>query len=359
VFKTGIVRDQRYLEHITSDYHPESHHRLEVIYGMLNDVDMTGKFVEVAPRSATKEEIGLIHTSGYISQVAATAGKPHTMLDPDTRTSPKSYDAAKLAVGGVLESIDRVIGGEIDNSFALVRPPGHHAEANKGMGFCLFNNVAIGAMYAIQRHSLERILIVDWDLHHGNGTQNSFYDDHGVLYFSTHQFPYYPGTGSFDETGRGEGRGFTVNVPLSGGQGDSDYIQIFKRILKPVSLQFKPQLILVSAGFDTYFGDPLGSMNVTPKGFARLTRLLLEIADRNCQGRIVFALEGGYDLEGLKESVKAVLKELRGESILGEEEANFEDVSSPSVDSVIDRVAGIHKGFWRFILRPSVLYHNR
>ena len=348
--KTGIVKDARYLEHITSDYHPESHHRLEVIYRMLNEGDMTGRFVEVVPRFATNEEIELIHTSGYISQVAATAGKPHTMLDPDTRTSPKSYDAAKLAVGGVLESVDRVIGGEVNNCFALVRPPGHHAEAGKGMGFCLFNNVAIGARYAIQRHSLERILVVDWDLHHGNGTQNAFYDDPRVLYFSTHQFPYYPGTGGFDEIGRGEGRGFTVNVPLSGGQGDSDYIQIFKRILKPVSLQFNPQLVLVSAGFDTYFRDPLGSMNVTPKGFAGLTRLLLEIADQSCQGRIVFALEGGYDLEGLKESVKAVLKELRGESILSEEEMNSEDITSLSVDSVIDRVAGIHKGFWMFVM---------
>jgi len=347
--KTGIVKDARYLEHITPDYHPENHHRLEVIYGMLNEGDMAGRFVEVMPRFATNEEIGLIHTPGYIARVSATADKPHTMLDPDTHTSPKSYDAAKLAVGGVLESIDRVIASEIGNCFALVRPPGHHAEASRGMGFCLFNNVAIGARYAIERHSLERILIVDWDIHHGNGTQNAFYDDPRVLYFSTHQFPYYPGTGGFNEIGRGEGRGFTVNVPLSGGQGDSDYIQIFERILKPVSLQFKPRLVLVSAGFDTYFRDPLGSMNVTPKGFARLTRLLLDIADQSCQGRVVFALEGGYDLEGLKESVKAVLKELRGESILAEEEMNFEDVSSLSIDLVLDRVAGIHKGFWEFV----------
>ena len=357
--KTGIVKDARYLEHITPDYHPENHHRLEVIYGMLNEGDMAGRFVEVVPRFAIKEEIELIHTSGYISRVAATADEPHTMLDPDTHTSPKSYEAAKLAVGGVLESVDRVIASEIDNCFALVRPPGHHAEPGKGMGFCLFNSVAIGARYAIERYSLDRILAVDWDLHHGNGTQNAFYDDPRVLYFSTHQFPYYPGTGSFDEVGRGDGRGFTVNVPLSGGEGDGDYIQIFKRILKPISLQFKPQLIMVSAGFDTYFGDPLGSMKVTPKGFARLTRLLLEIADRNCQGRIVFALEGGYDLEGLKESVKAVLLELRGDSILTEEEMNVEDISSPSIDSVVDRVAGIHKGFWEFILGPSDLYHNR
>lgn len=348
--KTGIVKDLRYLEHVTSEHHPENHHRLEVIYGMLDEEGMAEKFRGISPRFATEKEIELVHSPDYISRVAATANKPYTMLDPDTHTSPRSYDAARLAVGGILESIDNVIDGKVDNSFALVRPPGHHAEFDRGMGFCLFNNVAIGARYAIQKYSLDRILIVDWDLHHGNGTQNAFYGDHGVLYFSTHQFPYYPGTGNFNETGTGDGRGFTVNVPLPGGQGDEDYVQIFERVLVPISLQFKPRLILVSAGFDIYFRDPLGGMNVTPEGFARLARLLLEIADQSCQGRIVFALEGGYNLEGLKESVKAVLMELRGESILSEEERDTEGAGSGSADRVIDRVAGIHKDFWKFVM---------
>ena len=346
--KTGIVRDPRYLEHITSEYHPENHHRLEVIHEMLDDGDMAGKFIEIPPRFATEEEIEFVHTPEYISRVAATADQPHTMLDPDTHTSPKSYEAAKLAVGGLLESIDGVMNGEIDNSFAFVRPPGHHAESDRGMGFCLFNNVAVGARYAIEKYSLERILIVDWDLHHGNGTQNAFYNDPKVLYFSTHQFPYYPGTGSFHETGAGDGKGFTVNVPLSGGQGDGDYARIFERILKPICLQLQPRFILVSAGFDIYFRDPLGAMKITPKGFARLTKILLEIADRNCEGKIAFVLEGGYHLEGLKESVKAVLKELKGESVLLEEEINKEEAISPSIDSVIDRATGIYKDFWKF-----------
>ena len=346
--KTGIVKDPRYLNHITSENHPESHHRLEVIYEMLDQDDMAGKYKEIPPRFATEEEVELIHTPGYISKVAATAGKSHTMLDPDTRTSPKSYEAAMLAVGGLLESIDKVMAGDVDNSFALVRPPGHHAESDRGMGFCLFNNVAIGASYAIERHSLERILIVDWDLHHGNGTQHSFYSDQRALYFSTHQFPYYPGTGSFEETGAGHGKGFTVNVPLSGGQGDEDYLRIFKRILKPVSLQFQPQLILVSAGFDTYFRDPLGAMKITPQGFAGLSKSLLEMADSSCQGKIAFVLEGGYHLDGLQESVKAVLKELKGESILGEEELNVEETKSTFTDPIVDRVANMHKDSWDF-----------
>ncbi|MDY7031680.1 MAG: histone deacetylase [Thermodesulfobacteriota bacterium] len=345
---TGIVRDLRYLQHITSEYHPENHHRLEVIYQMLDDEDMIGKYVDVPPRFATKEEIGLIHTSEYISRVAATADKSHVMLDPDTQTSPKSYDAARLAVGGVLECIDGIMSGDIDNGVALVRPPGHHAESDRGMGFCLFNNVAVGARYARERYSLERILIVDWDLHHGNGTQNAFYNDSDVLYFSTHQFPHYPGTGSFDETGAFQGEGFTINVPLSGGQGNEEFAQIFSRILKPVCLQYKPQFILVSAGFDTYSKDPLGAMKITPDGFARLARILLEICELTCQGKLVFVLEGGYHLEGLKNSVKAVLKECMGESLLLKNEIGQKESESPFITSVINRVVSSHKDFWTF-----------
>ena len=348
--KTGIVKDPRYLKHITSESHPENHHRLEVIYKMLDQDDMAGKFQEISPRFATEEEVELIHTSRYISKVAATAGKSHTMLDPDTQTSPKSYEAAMLAVGGLLESIDKVMVGDVDNSFAIVRPPGHHAESDRGMGFCLFNNVAIGASYAIEKHSLDRILIVDWDLHHGNGTQHLFYNDPGVLYFSTHQFPYYPGTGSFEETGAGEGKGFTVNVPLSGGQGDGDYLRIFNRILRPFSLQYQPQLILVSAGFDTYFKDPLGAMKITPGGFAGLSKSLLEIADSSCEGRIAFILEGGYHLDGLQESVKAVLKELKGESILGQEGLSREEAKATFIDPIIHRVMNTHKDTWEFTM---------
>ena len=342
--RTAILRDDIYLQHITGDYHPESHHRLEVVYGMLQDEDMQDTFRVLSPRPATREELQLNHSSNYIDQVASTAGRSFCSLDPDTTTSPKSWEAARMAAGGVLVAVDRVMEGEIENAFALVRPPGHHAESNKGMGFCLFNNIAIAAHYARQKHLLERILIIDWDLHHGNGTQNAFYEDPQVLYFSTHQYPYYPGSGSVDEDGQGKGKGFTVNVPLPGGQGDQDFEAIFKEILKPIATQFKPQLILVSAGYDIYSQDPLGAMDVTPEGFATLTSLIMDMARSSCQGRVVITLEGGYHLDGLRDSVKATLKELRGDSIL--KGSKKEGKESSGTKKIIEKVRGLHKTSW-------------
>ena len=342
--RTAILRDDIYLQHITGEYHPESHHRLEVVYGMLQDEDMQDTFRVLSPRLATREELQLNHSSSYIDQVASTAGRSFCSLDPDTTTSPKSWEAARMAVGGVLVAVDRVMEGEIENAFAMVRPPGHHAECNKGMGFCLFNNIAIAAHYARQKHLLERILIIDWDLHHGNGTQNSFYEDPQVLYFSTHQYPYYPGSGSVDEDGQGRGKGFTVNVPLPGGQGDQDFAAIFKEILRPIASQFKPQLILVSAGYDIYFQDPLGAMDVTPEGFAILTSLIMGMAQSSCQGRVVITLEGGYHLDGLRDSVKATLKELRGDSILKGPKKEVKE--SSGTKKIIEKVKGLHKTSW-------------
>ena len=342
--RTAILRDDIYLQHITGDSHPESHHRLEVVYGMLQDEDMQNTFRVLSPRPATREELQLNHSSSYIDQVASTAGRSFCSLDPDTTTSPKSWEAARMAAGGVLVAVDRVMEGEIENAFALVRPPGHHAESNNGMGFCLFNNIAIAAHYARQKHLLERILIIDWDLHHGNGTQNSFYEDPQVLYFSTHQYPYYPGSGSVDEDGQGKGKGFTVNVPLPGGQGDQDFAAIFKEILKPITSQFKPQLILVSAGYDIYSQDPLGAMDVTPEGFAILTSLIMDMARSSCQGRVVITLEGGYHLDGLRDSVKATIKELRGDSIL--KGSKKEGKESSSTEKIIEKVKGLHKTSW-------------
>ena len=342
--RTVILRDDIYLQHITGDYHPESHHRLEVVYGMLQDEDMQDTFRVLSPRPATREELQLNHSSNYIDQVASTAGRSFCSLDPDTTTSPKSWEAARMAAGGVLVAVDRVMEGEIENAFALVRPPGHHAESNKGMGFCIFNNIAIAAHYARQKHLLERILIIDWDLHHGNGTQNSFYEDPQVLYFSTHQYPYYPGSGSVDEDGQGKGKGFTVNVPLPGGQGDQDFEAIFKEILKPIATQFKPQLILVSAGYDIYSQDPLGAMDVTPEGFATLTSLIMDMARSSCQGRVVITLEGGYHLDGLRDSVKATIKELRGDSIL--KGSKKEGKESSGTKKITEKVRGLHKTSW-------------
>ncbi|MDY6878641.1 MAG: histone deacetylase [Desulfatiglans sp.] len=343
---TGIVRDNRYIDHRPGDYHPESPRRLEVIYAMLDEPEMSGHFSEIAVRKATKGELLRIHSSDYIDAVAETEGKPYVSLDADTTTSSGSYNAALLAAGGLCQAIDKVILGELRNALALVRPPGHHAERNRGMGFCLFNNVAVAARYAQDAHGLKRILIVDWDLHHGNGTQHSFEADPSILYFSTHQYPHYPGTGAFHETGKDLGTGFTVNVPLSSGYGDGEYVAIFENILKPIARQFEPELILVSTGFDIYQDDPLGGMLVTPSGFACLTRSIMDMADACCEGRAVFTLEGGYNLTGLRDSVKAVLKELSGMS-----KSDCGNMTSradhQNLDYILKQVRTFHGKFWR------------
>ncbi|MBW1862413.1 MAG: histone deacetylase [Deltaproteobacteria bacterium] len=344
--RTGIVKDARYLNHVMGAYHPESPQRLEVIYDMLEEPDMVGNFKEVPVRRAEKDELLLVHSPDYVERIAATEGKEYTYLDPDTQTSAGSYEAALLAAGGLCEAISMVNSGELDNAFALVRPPGHHAEKDRAMGFCLFNNVAIGARYAQESLNLNRILVVDWDLHHGNGTQHSFEDDSSILYFSTHQYPYYPGSGAFKEAGIGKGEGFTVNVPLSIGYGDGEFIGTFEEILKPIALEFKPEIILVSTGFDIYMGDPLGGMNVTPKGFAGLTRSIMEIAYSSCGGKVVITLEGGYSLEGLRDSVKEVLKELAGLS-----KTSIPDIMAKAdkdmLNFVVERVKEVHSPYWK------------
>ncbi|MBW1770953.1 MAG: histone deacetylase, partial [Deltaproteobacteria bacterium] len=299
---TGIVCHDIYKKHLAGFPHVESPERLQVIYDMLDGADMAGKFVSISPRPATHDELAWIHSRSHIERVAATDGKPHASLDPDTQTTPLSYQAAKLAAGGLFSLVDRIFDGTVKNGFALVRPPGHHAEEDRAMGFCLFNNVAIGARYAMETYGLKRILILDWDLHHGNATQKSFYEDPDVLYFSTHQYPHYPGTGSLGEVGTGEGVGFTVNVPLFPGYGDDDFFKIIEQILYPIGSAFKPELVFVSAGFDTYVEDPLGGMRVTPKGYAAMTRLMMDFAKTCASERLAITLEGGYHLEGLRES---------------------------------------------------------
>ena len=311
--QTGIVKDERYLEHDMGSSHVENPQRLAYIYREL--VELKGLFEEIPPREATREEITTVHDPKYVDRIAATAGHPQVYLDPDTSTSARTYEVSLLAAGGFLAAIDAVMEG-LPSAFALVRPPGHHAERDRALGFCIFNNVAIGAHYAIAKHGLERILIADWDLHHGNGTQHAFYADDRVLYFSTHQYPFYPGTGHYTEVGEGKGKGYTVNIPLSAGWADADYANLFRHILRPICLEYEPQLILVSAGFDIYHRDPLGGMAVTEQGFARLTDIIMEMAEAVCDGRMVMTLEGGYNLEGEALSVKEVVRQMAGKGEL-------------------------------------------
>lgn len=345
--KTGIVKDSRYLQHTAGFSHPESPARLASVYEMLDNPDTSWKYVEIEPREATHDEIAYVHTPHYINFVASTAGKDHVILDPDTMTCAATYETAKLAAGGMLNAIDAVVSGDVDNAFALVRPPGHHAGASNSAGFCVFNNVAIGAMHARKKHGFKKILIVDWDLHHGNGTQKIFYADRQVLYFSTHQYPYYPGTGSWQEIGEGMGLGFTINVPLNRGAVNGTYISALRKILAPVAFAYRPQLILLSAGYDIYFKDPLGSMRVTPEGFAAMARILLNIADECCAGKLVAVLEGGYHVSGLTSSVKATLAEMWDETQCPEQKlAALEKEADDHNTKVMEKVISLQRPYW-------------
>jgi len=344
---TVIFRDERCIDHVTPGGHPECPERLVAIYGML-DAHCAGQGYEMcAPREAVREELSCNHAPSYIDAIEATAARQRVSLDPDTSTSSGSWIAAKLAVGAVLDGCDMLMTGRAENVMVLVRPPGHHAEHGRAMGFCLFNNVAIGARYLLKHHGLDRIMIYDWDIHHGNGTQNAFYDTANVLYVSSHQYPYYPGTGALHETGKGEGTGYTVNIPLSGGQGDADYLALVENVVVPLAQEYKPQMIIVSAGYDIYESDPLGTMQVTAPGFGMLTARLKHLAEELCGGRLLVALEGGYHLEGIAQSVRCTLEALAGRaSGPGESSACRESVPRASLDRVIAAVHTTHARHW-------------
>ena len=348
---TAIVRDNRFLNHKTGRGHPEAPRRIEAIYKILDQPDMNGRFDTIEPRLAEDAEILLVHSPEYLGKVASTANRRYTALSPDTVASSGSYTTARLAVGGLLNAVSNVASGSHTNAFALVRPPGHHAEINRAMGFCLFNNAALAAAYARKVLGMERILILDWDVHHGNGTQHIFEMDNSVFFFSLHQYPHYPGTGSFTETGLGKGEGFTVNIPLSRGYGDSEYAAILLALLPPLALEFKPDMIIVSAGFDPHESDPLGGMQLSPSGFAALTRCLMNIADICCDGRIVLVLEGGYDVRTIGENVVAVLDELSNKTHCPVTEV-AKGAHAKKVLYVVKRCVKVHRKYWRCLARP-------
>jgi acetoin utilization deacetylase AcuC-like enzyme len=338
---TGIVRDDRYLAHHMGPGHPESPRRLEAIHAML-DRNAGLSLTRIEPRPATRAEIEAVHAPEYFGYLAATAGREFASLDGDTAATARTFETALLAAGGVIEAAEAVRRGDVRNAFALVRPPGHHAESNRAMGFCFFNNVAVAAEHLIRAGGLRRILIADWDLHHGNGTQHSFYSRRDVLFFSTHQSPLYPGTGSWDEIGHAQGEGFTVNVPLRPGKTDGDYRFIYRHLLGPIAEAYEPEFILVSAGFDIGQGDPLGSMRVSADGFAALTVELKTLADSLCGGRLLLVLEGGYDAAALAEGVHSSLLHLSGRT------ASPDIAAEPSIETQkeIMPVIDIQRRFW-------------
>jgi len=309
--KTGFVYSPIYLKHDTGS-HPENSNRLTAIIKWIEKENLTEKLINLTPIPATVEQISLIHDKEYIHSVKEACETGIKSLDADTVISEDSYNAALLAAGGVITGIDAIFEGKINNAFCAIRPPGHHAERDRTMGFCIFNNIAIGAKYAQKKYDVRKVFIIDWDVHHGNGTQNSFYDDPAVFYTSTHQQYIFPGTGIADEIGEGDGKGFTMNFPLPQGQGDKEYISLFKKRIYPEIINYKPDLIMISAGFDAHIDDPLGSMNITSEGFGKLTDIICEASDKVCKGRIVSVLEGGYNLEALGESVVFHLKSLMG-----------------------------------------------
>lgn len=309
--KTGVVIDERYTEHDTGPGHPERPDRIRVLLEMLGQRSSAG-IIRIEPSPAAVEDIALHHDQDHIARVAATAGRGAFHFDADTPTGARSYATALLAAGGVVGLVEAIARGELDNGFAMVRPPGHHAESFKPMGFCLFNNVGIAARVLRCRHGLERILIMDWDLHHGNGTQHAFYDDPAVLYVSTHQYPFYPGTGAADEVGVGAGTGFTVNVPLAAGSGDAELVEAFEHVIDPVVRQYRPEFVLVSAGFDCHRRDPLGQLRATEDGIDVMTRSLLRAAADSAEGRLAVVLEGGYDLQAMASCASRVLDGLGG-----------------------------------------------
>ena len=309
--KTGLVYHDIYLEHKTTAGHPESPARLTAIIENLKSKGLYSELFQITPSPVELKWLTKIHTPEYIKRAKTSCEENAGYLDTsDVPISSKSYEAALVAAGGVLSAIDAVMEGKVRNAFCAVRPPGHHAVEDGALGFCIFNNIAIGTRYIQEKYGLPKVLIVDWDVHHGNGTQAAFYDDPNVLYFSVHRYPFYPGTGSTAETGAGEGSNSVINVPLPAGSTDEDFLAAFEEKLKPAALSFSPDFVLISAGFDAHEDDPLGGMKVTEQGYIKMTRIVKDIAQKCCESRLVSVLEGGYNLQALAESVEAHIRVL-------------------------------------------------
>lgn len=339
--RPAILIDREFLKHLPGQGHPEGPERLRVLLELAETLD-PARFQLLPPRAASISEIELCHDPKYVQLVESTASVSQYALDGDTITSQNSFAVALLATGGFLKLLDSVAAGESSNGFALVRPPGHHALRNRAMGFCLFNTIAVGAQYLKTVYGTKRIAIVDWDVHHGNGTQEVFYDDPSVLFISTHQYPFYPGTGGVAEVGVKDGMGFTMNVPLPAGCGDAEYLRVFRDVVVPAVQRFVPEWILVSAGFDPHRHDPLAGMNVTEEGFSMMSRAVLQLAETYCGGKIAFLLEGGYDLAALKSSVAGVLETLQQPD--GEKLPT--DVGGEKIAPLIRKVLRTHEQFY-------------
>jgi len=336
--RTGIIYHSDYLKHDTG-LHPENKERLISTVSYLKKIGILERLDLIKPRRAQLNELQYIHHRDHIEKVRRCS-EIKLQLDPDTILSTKSYDVATLAAGGAITAVDAVL-DNVENSFALVRPPGHHATPVRSMGFCLFNNIAIAARHA-QKKGLKRVLIVDWDVHHGNGTQEAFYDDPSVLYFSTHQYPHFPGTGWLDEVGKAEGMGYNINVPLPAGTNDAGFVAAFEEILLPAALEFSPDIVLISAGFDASLSDGLAGMKMSAEGFAVLASIVKSIAKESCAGKLAAVLEGGYNIMLLPESIASVLEVFMGKEPLRRDESTL----ATQVRNRLEEVKKVQSQFW-------------
>lgn len=343
--KVGIVYHPDYLVH-TQSQHPERKERLEHINAALHEEGLLDKIVMSEPKPATVEDIALVHSLDYISAIEEACLSGKRFLDMDTYIVPDSYKVALLSAGGALEGLRNVMEGPECKTFVLNRPPGHHAEKKQAMGFCLFNNVAVAAAVARRDFGLQRIAIVDWDVHHGNGTQHSFEDDPAVLFISIHQSPAYPGSGYLDEVGRGGGEGYTVNLPLPAGCGDRDYALFYEQVIVPILDQYKPELIIVSAGQDAYHQDPLAGMALTHKGYYYMAETMAGVADRWAEGRLLLCLEGGYHLQGQAGAVMQILSAI-GQWGLPIREKSPDLAPNRQVQQRLEEVLAVQRQYWK------------
>lgn len=312
---TGFVYHPDYLKHNLGPNHPESKERLSKLVEYLKKNGLLSELKRVDPYIPSLNWLEKVHSPEYIKMVEEVCRGGGAMLDPDTPVSLESYHIALLAVGGVMAAVDAVMDKKVKNAFCAVRPPGHHAERDKAMGFCIFNNVAVACKYVQNKYRVKKVIIFDWDVHHGNGTQHSFWSDPSVFYISVHQFPFYPGTGSENEVGEGEGNGFTFNLPMFAGSGDVEYIEAFESILYPLASKFDPDFVFISAGFDGHKDDPLAQINLTEEGYKRMTEVVTRLAAECCDNRLVSALEGGYNSQSLAFSVKEHLLALMNQKM--------------------------------------------
>lgn len=338
-----ITHDSYSKHEMQGHNHPEHPGRIEAVWDVLKEAGLTERMETVQSVAVTDEQILRVHTQNHLDTLHMVSQQSEMkMFDQDTYALPQSPHIARLSAGGIVTAIDAVMTGKVDNALAAVRPPGHHATPTRAMGFCLLSNIAIGARQAQAVYGAKKVMIVDYDVHHGNGTQDVFYDDPSVLFISTHQYPFYPGTGAIQDIGTGDGKGTTLNMPLRSGHGDKSYKALYDKILRPAAKRFKPDLILVSAGFDAHHVDPLAMMQLTHTGYAHLTRDLLQLAQELCGGKIVFVMEGGYDLQALAHGMRNIAHVLLDEDEISDYYGSANG-KEPDIEPLIANLQEIHK----------------